>query len=1037
MRALALSAIAWLLLCAGHSVARAQDAAPAGEEPTAASVRALFDGGRYRDAEAAARQLLDRLGAAAESLETAEACHLLADALRRAGKASQPETVATASRAVKLRERLLGPDHPDVAESLCVLGLILADRSQNAEARSAYERALAIREKTAGADHPSVAKILSNLAELRSAEGDYAAARQQHERAVAIIEKALGPDHIEIANSLANLATATRHTGDLARSRKLYERALAIEERHLGPEHPEVAATLSNLATVLWDTGEFAAARQALERSLAIRERALGPEHPRLAVTLTNLGVLLATMGDDVAARPLLERALTLREKALGPDHPDLAYTLNALGALLARNEADAPAGRRLLERALHVCESALGPDHPVVAVSLAELAGTLSETQPQEAARLYRRALTIIEKSVGPEHPDVAEILLAIAQVSDSPAFDPRAGALIERALSINERTFGPDNLRVAQARAARASHLAKAGDADGAVAAALGAEEAGRQHVRTTVRVLGERQALLYTALRRSSLDLAVALSAEHGQLTATSRRDVLDSIVRSRALVLDEMAARRHDVAASGDPETQRLGRELAAARDRLAHLVVRGPVTETPEQYRELLEQTRREKEHAEEALAAQSIAFRDQQNLAAVGLPDVEQAMPRQTALVAFVRYAGGQQTIKASAEAGYAAFVLRPGQGPDLVPLGGATEIDAAIAAWRQALEYEVSAPGVAPKRSLKRYVDAATTLRREVWDPVASLVTGSDMVFIVPDGPLHLVNFAALPTEAGRFLIETGPLLHVLSAERDLVARPRDAVGKGLLLMGAPQFTSSPGHAAAHAFRGATANCATFRQLRFSPLPATKREVEAIEVLWRRHSHTRADSSPVLLLEGPDADEAAFKDKAPGREILHLATHGFLLGNACAVPTGNALLCSGLALAGANRRQAATPTAEDGILTAEEIAALDLGGVEWAVLSACETGLGEIATGEGVFGLRRAFQVAGTRSVITSLWPVDDRATRLWMERLYRHRLQDGMSTAAAVRAASLDVLRQRRARGESPHPLYWAGFLAAGDWR
>ena len=1041
MRALTLSALALLLLGAGHSVAQEQGAPRGGEEPTAASVRALLDSGHYGDAQVAARRLLDRIGAEVESLEAAEADHLLADALRRAGKSAQPETEAMALRAVKLRERLLGPDHPDVAESLCGLGMILADRSQNAEARSAYERALAIREKTAGADDPSVAKVLNNLAELRSAEGDYAGARRQHERALAIIEKAYGPDHIEIANSLANLATALRHTGDLDRSRKLYERTLAIEERHLGTEHPEVAVTLNNLATVLWDAGDFAAARQALERSLAIREKALGPEHPRLALTLTNLGVLLATMGDDLAARPLLERALTLREKALGPDHPDLAYTLNALGALLARNEAEAPTGRRLLERALHVCERALGPDHPVVAVSLAQLAATLDKTQPQEAVRLYRRALAIIEKTVGPEHPDVAEILLAIAQVSDSRAADPQTKASIERALSIDERTFGPDNLRVAQARAALASHLAKTGDAPGALAAALGAEVAARQHVRATVQALGERQAILYTALRRSSLDLAVALSAEHGQLMAAGRRDVLDSIVRSRALVLDEMAGRRRDVSASGDPETQRLGRELAGARDRLARLAVGGPASETPEQYRERLDQARREKEHAEEALAKQSAAFRDQQGLAAIGLPDVERAMPKKAALVAFVRYASGQQAIKAemreSGEAGYAAFVLRPGQVPDLVPLGRATEVDAAIAAWRQALEYEVSAPGVAPKRSLKRYVDAATTLRRRVWDPVAPLVAGSDTVFIVPDGPLHLVNFAALPTDVGRFLIETGPLLHVLSAERDLVGRPQDAVGKGLLLMGAPTFAGSPARAAAHAFRGAMANCASFRQLRFSPLPATKREVEAIEVLWRKHSHTGADASPIFLLEGPDADEAAFKDKAPGREILHLATHGFVLGSACAVPTGNALLCSGLALAGANRRQAATPTMEDGILTAEEIAALDLSGVEWAVLSACETGLGEIATGEGVFGLRRAFQLAGTRSVIMSLWPVDDRATRLWMERLYRHRLQDGMGTAAAVRTASLDVLRQRRARGESPHPLYWAGFLAAGDWR
>jgi CHAT domain-containing protein len=109
----------------------------------------------------------------------------------------------------------------------------------------------------------------------------------------------------------------------------------------------------------------------------------------------------------------------------------------------------------------------------------------------------------------------------------------------------------------------------------------------------------------------------------------------------------------------------------------------------------------------------------------------------------------------------------------------------------------------------------------------------------------------------------------------------------------------------------------------------------------------------------------------------------------------------------------------------------------LNLQGVEWAVLSACNTGVGEVKAGEGVFGLRRAFQVAGVRTVIMSLWPVDDQATRVWMRALYQNRLQKRLSTADAVREASLSALRQRRARGESTHPFYWAAFVAAGDWR
>jgi CHAT domain-containing protein len=106
------------------------------------------------------------------------------------------------------------------------------------------------------------------------------------------------------------------------------------------------------------------------------------------------------------------------------------------------------------------------------------------------------------------------------------------------------------------------------------------------------------------------------------------------------------------------------------------------------------------------------------------------------------------------------------------------------------------------------------------------------------------------------------------------------------------------------------------------------------------------------------------------------------------------------------------------------------------LEGVDWAVLSACDTGVGEIRVGEGVFGLRRAFQVAGAKTVIMSLWPVEDETTRQWMGTLYREHFLNGKDTGESVRAASLQILRQRRTKHQSTHPFYWGAFIAAGDW-
>jgi CHAT domain-containing protein len=195
------------------------------------------------------------------------------------------------------------------------------------------------------------------------------------------------------------------------------------------------------------------------------------------------------------------------------------------------------------------------------------------------------------------------------------------------------------------------------------------------------------------------------------------------------------------------------------------------------------------------------------------------------------------------------------------------------------------------------------------------------------------------------------------------------------------------------------------------------------------------------------VCLTGESATEKAFKEGAPGRAVLHLATHGFFLAGRCGPAAGaeeaslpaatSPLLLSGLALSGANERDAAGSEGEDGILTAEEIAALRLAGVSWAVLSGCDTGVGEVTAGEGVLGLRRAFHVAGAGAVIMSLWPVSDEATRQWMRALYESRLGRGLATAEAVHEANLSVLRDRREKGRSTHPFYWAGFVAEGDWR
>jgi CHAT domain-containing protein len=294
---------------------------------------------------------------------------------------------------------------------------------------------------------------------------------------------------------------------------------------------------------------------------------------------------------------------------------------------------------------------------------------------------------------------------------------------------------------------------------------------------------------------------------------------------------------------------------------------------------------------------------------------------------------------------------------------------------------------------------------------------------------------------------------METGPAIHYLAAERDLVpADPAAVAGRGLLALGGPAFDASSDAAVAPgaSFRGTRSACRDFQSMQFGPLPASLKEVDDVVTVW---TQSTSSPPPALRLTGAAASESAFKAASPGRRVLHLATHGFFLGGRCAsaldspdeparaaaakTTRENPLLLSGLILAGANHRNDSGPDQEDGVLTAEEVASMPLAGVEWAVLSGCDTGVGESRTGEGVFGLRRAFQVAGARTVIMSLWPVEDRTARRWMATLYERRFVKALSTVDAVREAGLGVLRERRSRGLSAHPFYWAAFVAAGDWR
>lgn len=1089
----------------------------------------LLDRGRGIEAENVARALLARVESirGPDALEVAQVLDLLCRAVRRSSKVTIEEKNAIVERAVTIKEKALGPAHPDLATSLINLGVQRALAGDPAAGKPPVERALAIREAAFGPDHASVAaalqtlggllitlhddegakvmleraqrikenvyganypdtvRTLVNLAILYQETGDYITARQRYERALAICEGFSSAD-LRTLNVLTGVSIVLSELGgDFAGSARLNERLLALTERTYGPTDPRLRVPLQNLAGDRRDLGDYAGAKPLAERSLAIAERAFGPKHPEVARSLYTLAVIFAGLGDYAEAMRLFERATQINEEVLRPSNPEsaraswfipdliplsgygaddidvfervlasrerngglrdprTAESLSRLAAVLSSPD-DFKRTRPLFERALDAQEKFLGPDHPEVAASATNLAYVLSRIGDYEAARpLYERALTNSEHSLGPDHPKVATALVNLARLYMSTGNYDEAAPLLARALAIQVKGLGPEHPDIAVTLSSQAELMAHMGNTVEAFAIAARAEELVREHLRLTVRTLPERQALAYASSLPLALDLMVQLAStrpgDGGMVTSA-----WNAVIGGRAVVLDEIAARNRAATAREAPDVA-LAESLAATRQRLAALAIRGIRNDSPDNYRQLLEQARTDKDRAERALAENSAIFREDQSKSRILLPAVADALPAGSALVGFVRYR------RQDAEA-YLAFVLRAGGGMTVVvPLGGAATIDALVSQWRQQIRQEAMAAGRDSKRGEAAYRRVADELRQVIWDPLLTHVSKASRVFIVPDGALHLLSFAALPTGTTEYLIETGPSIHYLSAERDLVsAATSPTAGNGLVALGAPAFDefSSTSVASAASFRGTRSGCGDFQSMRFDPLPASLKEVDEVVSLWNKAHQT--DGVPVRLV-GTAASESAFKSAAAGHRILHLATHGFFLGSRCGsalspstsssgtskVARENPLLLSGLILAGANRRNEASTDQDDGVLTAEEVAALNLSGVEWAVLSGCDTGVGEVRAGEGVFGLRRAFQVAGAKSVIMSLWPVEDQTTSRWMSKLYEGRLMKKLATTDAVNEASLALLHGQRAKGLSTHPFYWTGFVAAGDWR
>lgn len=1021
MRHFVIAVLAFLYSLSGLAVAADAVVSSADPDSRIERIAQHVDHSQYAQALEAGRSLLEELKRSEPEggLDEARLLDQLVAACARGSEVMNPEALAWADRAVALKRKLLGEKDPGLATSLAALGNLRGYRREPKLAVEAYLRAKEILESTSPEYDEELAQVLSSLGAAYRHSGERDRALVILDRARGMQERLLGDSHPDLASTLNNQAILLTERGEYAAAARLHRRAMEIRERAFGPDSEWVAESANNLANQLGYLGRYDEALAVQERVVEIFAATLGSAHARTWLTRLNLAILYQDMGDRQRAEPIFAEVHDRLGEILGPGNIDLIWVLDAW----ANNHylsGDPARALELYRQSLQLSEARWGAGSLDTANTIGQIGKCLiGLDQPAEAIEALTRSIAILRSDLPADNALLIDPLHERARAylqSGDPAAALRD---VELSRMLGRRDLGREHPLLATSALLAARSLRDLDQDTAALDEALEAERIASHHLQMTLPVLSEQLALQYADSRTDGVGLALSLLSD-GEEGARVER-VWDAVIRSRAAVLDQFVERNRMLHAGNDPVVSALIDSSRAVREQLAHLTLRGPGWEELGDYRQMLDDAQGRLHELDRELSLHSGAG-PSANTESIGLAELKSSLPAGAALVAYVR------ETRTDGPRYYGAFLL---SGPDRPAvyrrIGTAEEVDTAVSCWRE----QVVLGGTASRgfvnverdstERLAACAEAGRTLRRRIWDPVATGIADAATIFLVPAGGLHLISFAALPNDDGRYLIELDPILHTLSAEREIVtSAPAKAPARELLALGGADYGHA-GHDGAQ---------------RFAPLPHSSEEVRALGAIWRER-----DGS-VRLLGGAEATERRLKQEVAEADVLHLATHGFFLPAPQSGDTGgvgaNPLVRSGLALTGANAWGQSGAGADDGILTAQEIAGLDLGRLRWVVLSACDTGLGDLgARGEGVFGLRRAFALAGAHTVIMSLWPVQDAGARVWMEELYTARWKHGSSTCEAVRSATRTLLAQRREAGLSDHPYHWAGFIAAGDWR
>jgi CHAT domain-containing protein/tetratricopeptide (TPR) repeat protein len=926
---------------------------------------------------------------------------LLKTADSLASSQQMDSAVAVSREALHVAETS-GESQTVVLAILDTLGQMETRRQHFADAEACYRRHWELSRKTFGANSAETGESLYVLAGLVLAQGRFLEADSLYSSCLVVRRRVLGNEHPKVAITLDQLGLSAYDQGRFADAEDYATRAVSILERNFPADRTDLILALNNLARTYDAQCRYAKAEETYKRALSLSEAAFGSDHLYVASELTNLGIIYWRQHKNREAESYYRAALDIYSRKLDSNDLTMVYVLRALGAVCEEQSRFAEA-EQCHRRALAMDSAVYGLNHPYTAIDMSNMGSFYLRVKNLPLAERYlNRAVSTLEQATGPDHPDLASLLSNLSDVYREEARWDEARTLERRAYSIR------------------------------------------RQNFRDGFDVLSEENALLYSSLMRSEAARMVSLLLQQSGRTYRDRKEIAETILATKGQVSDGMFIRHRFYAEQRDPALRPLVDSLNEVRTRLAELLIPGVDASDPAVYRADVSRATEQKNRLESDLARRSASIRRDNELWDIDAARVARELPPRSMLVEFYRYEhdlGGELS-----ESRYLAVVITPECGIYLFPLGNAEVMDDAVADYQAHFQSPASVTGDA-YREINRVVYPL------IWEPMEVIAGSAETVFIAPDGALNAVSFAALMDKDGRYLIEKYAI-HYFMSGRDVLRFPGEGEGvrgQGFLAFGDPDFDHSAAPrtnerktsdrqellTAAYRQRGISGIRSRMDSVRVLRLPATRSEVKMAAESWRS-----ANAGPVKVFLGAEASEESFKQECSGWRVIHVATHGFYIKESAKAgmansdgPNSNPLLRSGLLLAGANVHGSENHRPrDDGFLTAEEVAQLNLAGTDLVVLSACVSGLGDLETGEGVYGLRRAFQMAGARTVISALWPVDDKTTAEFMGQLFSAENETMPETMQRI---SLNRLSSFRAQGKSDHPFYWAAFVATGDWK